>query len=273
MNDFQVVRRRQRKDRKSQNSTKHRQPLDILLYNDDFNIEKCKHQINTCQNELIESKFLEDFYTLLFRTNCDDDKLHENCEDSKSLSFKEIIVYGIGSLCNSFIARYQFAFVEILTKKIGVDCFLYDPVLTPNEKIMIKEYGIHLINGNEECKRKVDEKTIFLMLHCGISMYNNLLWANWGLSLQNIYLIGNCFSSYEDRIPSRELADSSKYLKYILPYTYEYKVNNSFCHDDIFNDTAIHIFPEKLLLKVSNEIWLVNEEPSNQHDNEIITNK
>ena len=30
-------------------------------------------------------------------------------------------------------------------------------------------------------------------------MYNNLLWSNWGRSLCNVYMIGNAFSTYEER--------------------------------------------------------------------------
>lgn len=41
---------------------------------------------------------------------------------------------------------------------------------------------------------------MFFMLHCGKAMYNNLLWRNWSKQhLEKVYIIGNDFSSYEER--------------------------------------------------------------------------
>ena len=41
--------------------------------------------------------------------------------------------------------------------------------------------------------------TLFFMLHCGKPLYNSVLWANWGLGLSNVIILGNRFSSYQER--------------------------------------------------------------------------
>ena len=50
------------------------------------------------------------------------------------------------------------------------------------------------------CKYTTKECTLFYMPHCGIAMYNNLLWANWDPSiLSKIAIVGNRFSSSNER--------------------------------------------------------------------------
>lgn len=51
----------------------------------------------------------------------------------------------------------------------------------------------------QEGKRKVERLTLFFMLHCGKPLYNSVLWANWGPRLSNVIILGNRFSSYQER--------------------------------------------------------------------------
>lgn len=45
---------------------------------------------------------------------------------------------------------------------------------------------------NEQGKRKVNRPTLFFMIHCGLSLVNNVLWANWNSSLNShIVIVGN----------------------------------------------------------------------------------
>ena len=37
------------------------------------------------------------------------------------------------------------------------------------------------------------------MLHCGKPLYNSVLWANWGPALSNVVILGNRFTSYQER--------------------------------------------------------------------------
>jgi flagellar biosynthesis protein FliQ len=57
-----------------------------------------------------------------------------------------------------------------------------------------------LLLSIQQCKRSVEEKTLFFMPHCGKAMYNNLLWANWSVDkLEKMAVIGNSFSSYHEK--------------------------------------------------------------------------
>ena len=45
----------------------------------------------------------------------------------------------------------------------------------------------------------MDNLTLFFMLHCGKPLYNSVLWANWGPELSNVVILGNRFTSYQER--------------------------------------------------------------------------
>ncbi|KAK2574104.1 SRR1-like protein [Acropora cervicornis] len=156
--------------------------------------------------------------------------------------------------------------------QIAGQCFIYEPLFSQDEIETVKELGCSLIQSNEEGKRKVGQVTLFFMLHCGKPLYNSVLWANWGLGLSNVIILGNRFSSYKERIPSRQLMHEACYIYNILPYTAETPIHNSFCHSDIFNDSSIHWFPRKVLLTAPLSVWENCKEPSyDSNDPEIIT--
>ena len=142
------------------------------------------------------------------------------------------------------IAQQQLALLLLLLDELKPpqSCWVYDPVLTEQERAAIGKSGCALFttndvrlisapscnhscpckwlhakcNGNihtihrttynklytalQMCKYTTKECTLFYMPHCGIAMYNNLLWANWDHSiLSKIAIIGNRFSSYNER--------------------------------------------------------------------------
>ena len=51
----------------------------------------------------------------------------------------------------------------------------------------------------QEGKRAICQPTLFYMPHCGKPLYNNLLWANWGMQLNQLVIIGNSFSNICER--------------------------------------------------------------------------
>lgn len=68
---------------------------------------------------------------------------------------------------------------------------------------MATEYGIKVLEKNEEGKRQLAENAfgVFFMPHCCRQLYNNVVWANWGLhTLSSIVVIGNSFQAYYDTI-------------------------------------------------------------------------
>ncbi|XP_078363060.1 SRR1-like protein isoform X3 [Oculina patagonica] len=186
----------------------------------------------------------------------------------------DIVCYGIGKLSSCPIARYQFAFLLLLKELLQLTglCFIYEPHFSQDDKIVVKEFGSSLIEHNEEGKRKVESLTLFFMLHCGKPLYNSVLWANWGPGLSNVVILGNRFTSYQERLPSRQLRDEAPYIYNILPYMIETPIPNTFHHSDIFNDSAVHWFPNEMLAKVPHAVWKDNVEPVyDQNDPEIVT--
>jgi hypothetical protein len=95
------------------------------------------------------------------------------------------------------------------------DLYIFDPVFTPSEILVLGKMGVNLIQHNEvpiqlgpldwsftqQGKRKVENPTIFFMPHCGQGLYNNVLLANWGPSLEHIFVLGNSFHRYSERWP------------------------------------------------------------------------
>jgi hypothetical protein len=68
------------------------------------------------------------------------------------------------------------------------------------------------------------------------------------------------------------LNNSASYILSIIPYTTELSIDNSWRYKDIFNDIAIHIFPQEKLSSVSQGFWNVHEEPKySAEESEFIT--
>ncbi|XP_065054439.1 SRR1-like protein [Rhopilema esculentum] len=217
-------------------------------------IEKCRHEIQS------------DGFWIGFTDSLPADSNSE-------LQVEEIVSYGVGHISSNPIARYQFALLILIAKHFQLtdSVHIYDPVFTLTERNIIKHFGFKLITHNEECSRQLGRATIVFMMHCGKAMYNNLLKANWGVDLQNIVLIGNSFSSYAERFPSKTLEIEAQYLCDILPYTKEAKIPNTFIHKDVFNDTAILTFPRTILNDVNSEFWTRERRELNlDNDTEII---
>lgn len=156
--------------------------------------------------------------------------------------------------------------------QIPVCIFVVVEGVSPDDKSLVEEFGCSLIQQNEEGKRKVESFTLFFMLHCGKPLYNSVLWANWGPALSNVVILGNRFTSYQERLPSRQLRNEAPYIHNILPYLMETPVPNTFYHSDIFNDSAIHWFPTEMLASVPHALWRDNDEPVyDANDPEIVT--
>lgn len=141
------------------------------------------------------------------------------------LEVSTVVCYGIGKIGSCHIAQHQFGLLmELLSPYQPIQIFVYDPVLQEEEKATIRECGCQIIARNEvgtfilakwehsypvpndihtppqQCKFRVDDRTMFYMPHCGKAMYNNLLWANWSSEhLSKIAIVGNSFNSYFEK--------------------------------------------------------------------------
>lgn len=127
---------------------------------------------------------------------------------------------------------------------------------------MLRALGLEIIETNEEGKRIIqNETTLVYMPHCSRQLTNNFLYANWGDGLSNCILLANSFSGIIDNCLSRDILDSVSYILRIRPYVTEIQLENSFVHEEVFNDLNIHIFTKQDLLKVPSDFWNSREEP------------
>ena len=143
------------------------------------------------------------------------------------------------------------------------------------------------------------------MPHCGVAMYNNLLWANWSIQdLCKVAILGNSFQSYMERLvtvestfspecyilfPVGHLTVNSKiklllYLRFTKQNHPCITIHNlqvmQYCHEKplppykeptVFNDLSLHTFPLEKLLLAPSAIWGPHPPPTHPSDPEMIT--
>lgn len=183
--------------------------------------------------------------------------VEKNCNIKHYHTLQEIVCYGLGNFSVSYIAKYQLAFLLLITEELDVpisDCHLFDPKFNKEEKLTLQTLGLSIIQENEVGKRKCNRKTLFYMPHCGKALYNNLLWTNWGLGLEELVIIGNSFSRMVDNTPKRILDKTGHYILKVQPYVTETELPVTDKFEDVFNDTVIHTFNE-LKTKIQEEFW------------------
>ncbi|XP_069128622.1 LOW QUALITY PROTEIN: SRR1-like protein [Argopecten irradians] len=192
----------------------------------------------------------------------------------------QAVCYGLGNFSECIIARYQLCLLMAMREHLKIDareCLLYDPKFRNAESEILGELGFKVIDKNEEGKRPctLDTRTLFYMPHCGKSLCNNLLWANWSKEhLSNMVIIGNSFTSITDNTPSRLLMKTGGYIQCIYPYCTEVPLPTTFRFTDIFNDTAIHSFRANQLENAPEGFWESPPEPCyEEEDVEFIANK
>lgn len=139
--------------------------------------------------------------------------------DADSGEVEHIVCYGIGSLSEAANAATQMRCLLRLNDSLGCAGApeVYDPIMTDvrtacrmlspravvltraprqDERAAAVALGARVVEQNEGCSRRVLRRTLFFMPHCGVSMYANLLRANWGEQLSNVIVVGNSFAAY-----------------------------------------------------------------------------
>lgn len=193
----------------------------------------------------------------------------------KNPEIKELYCLGLGHIGERIIPRYQLGLLLCLKDKYNVTIFVHDPIFYEQEKEILKSFGLIILDENKEGKytSKIDTTTVFFLPHCPKQLTNNLLWSNWNLNLKNCIIIANSFNNIVDDIPKHSLIENCGYLLKILPYTVELPIINTFKYFDVFNDTAIHVFPVQKLNLIPEDFWNNCVEPQYTPESvEFITN-
>ncbi|XP_070153630.1 SRR1-like protein [Polyergus mexicanus] len=182
--------------------------------------------------------------------------------DSNGIS--EIVCYGLGRFSQYRSSRCQLAFLLCLKARYAnARVHVYDPAFCPEEVQVLRALDLEIIEANEEGKRIIhrDKTTLVYMPHCSRQLTNNFLYANWGVGLSNCVLLANSFSGIVDNCLSRDALNMAGYILRIRPYVTEIQLENSFAHEEAFNDLSIHIFIKQDLLKTPADFWNSREEP------------
>ncbi|GAB6025401.1 hypothetical protein CHUAL_011146 [Chamberlinius hualienensis] len=232
-----------------------------------IDLDKVILSVHECRDELRQSQLYRNISLTLERSTQQRNKSEDgrDVEDKEKLKypakFHTLICYGLGNFSSCIIARYQLALFLCLIEDSGGEGLLYDPAFSIEEATILTKLQCGVIGNNEEGKRCVKIPTLFYMPHCAKELYNNLLWANWSPSLSNLVILGNSFNHMMDNLPYRQFHNNWNYISKAVPLVEEFGIFNSFRYNDIFNDTAIHIFSKSKISKLQAGFWVEHEEP------------
>ncbi|XP_049851312.1 uncharacterized protein LOC126325857 [Schistocerca gregaria] len=110
------------------------------------------------------------------------------------------------------------------------------------------------------------KQVLFYMPHCMRILYNNIMESNWNKnSLKNILLVGNSFQNTTDKILCKQDKKKWSILIKAKELVDEYSLPNYQAHDDVFNDTVVHVFSEDKLNKVPISTWKIGEGVAQRH--------
>lgn len=190
-------------------------------------------------------------------------QLTESLTVLNSNGISEIVCYGLGRFSQYRSPRCQLALLLCLKQRFDARVYAYDPAFCSEEVRALRVLGLEIIETNEEGKRVVRDETTTLvyMPHCSRQLTNNFLYANWGRGLSNCILLANSFSGIIDNCLHRDILDTAGYMLRVRPYVTEIRLENSFLHEEVFNDLSIHIFTKQDLLQVPPNFWNSREEP------------
>ena len=167
-----------------------------------------------------------------------------------------MIAYGLGSVNDNITSQFQFACALALRNELNINASLeiFDPAMGKEDAGIASELGCEVIPHNEEAKRVVLRKTLFFMPHCNFSLYNGLMWSNWGEHMKNLVVVGNSFNQFS-RIMTPEMNKNPTNAIYpLLPFIQETPLEMDMCKDgvtpipdvqDAFGGLSVDMFTEE----------------------------
>lgn len=132
------------------------------------------------------------------------------CDKFSVLGMYDVTCYhtavclGIGSIGASDNSLIQFALALLLKEYLQCPVYMYDPVCSSKERVLIRESGCYFDTDNRQCNINITElsrvmevqcdKALFYMPHCGWRLYSNVLYSHWSRELlSSLCIIGNSF--------------------------------------------------------------------------------
>jgi len=97
---------------------------------------------------------------------------------------------------------------------------------------------------NQQGHCAVDAPTILFMPHCDLTLYENILAANWSIErLSNILLVSNDLSDYIHNNPTHKLEGEAPCLLKLAEFLECHPLPLSETWPTAFNNTAIQFIP------------------------------
>ena len=224
MSEWEVVTNKKKKKKTfATNNKVHKRNHLVVVDNDNKdNNEDKEEDISSIITELITIQQLIRTTILYDKSlsSLQSSLLNNNNNNNKSKKFSRIILLGLGHFCqsNSLSSLLQLGLILELIKeeslfdivnkedeKNEMNMFIYDPIMSINDKKLCSLLGISVIANDKIHLRPVVDmddmnKTLFYMPHCPYLLYNHIIWTNWKPScLMNIVIFGNSFESYRLR--------------------------------------------------------------------------
>ncbi|KAF0311621.1 Protein SENSITIVITY TO RED LIGHT REDUCED 1 [Amphibalanus amphitrite] len=168
-----------------------------------------------------------------------------------------IVCYGLGHAASSPAPQRQLALLLQLREHLSAPSVeVFDPVFWPEEKQLLRELRLHVLETDEQCARRLSAPAVLYMPHCENAHYDNLLRANWHPDLlPRLLLVGNSLASIALRLPSSQLRLVS-FVERAAPHVTER--SERIDEADLlpaFNDTAVQWFEAGVLRALPAYFW------------------
>jgi hypothetical protein len=99
-----------------------------------------------------------------------------------------LVILGLGSIENNN-SLIQFVLILLIKHKFN-NIYFYDPIITKTEINFLQSFGFIFQNV-----QKVEELTVFYMIHCEHELYEQLVKNN---NLKDLIIIGNSFTNNDN---------------------------------------------------------------------------
>ncbi|XP_037087346.1 protein SENSITIVITY TO RED LIGHT REDUCED 1-like [Pollicipes pollicipes] len=220
---------------------------------DVINVPAVIKKIERLRVRLTSSRYLPRFLAAV------DDCLSEQRAGQSAVAAPNIVCYGLGHVASAPAPQYQLALLLELRAHLSAPRVeAYDPVFWPEEAALLSRLGLHVLEQDEQCGRRLTEPTVLYMPHCENVHYNNLLRANWHPDvLPRCLLIGNSLASIALKLPPSLLREFA-FVERGAAHAAERGVGERIDEPELlapFNDTAVHWFSAARLRALPAYFW------------------
>ena len=112
-------------------------------------------------------------------------------------------------MCSQLASQFQLQLLLAWTKlwdQVSNKVLVFDPILTPSEKDILRRLGLETSDENLEGFYQGSQEglTVFYLPHCPKQLLNNILWQNWN-NLDSIVILGNSLSEIVSKTSDKNL--------------------------------------------------------------------